>query len=319
MPSLTEINRLHDVLKWETDNFYSREQVTVLSGEDLAALAVVGQITNATPTTGTADEGNTGDGVMTGVAAGDDVQLGVYTMTAVEGGGSGAITTPATGTADGGNTGANTMSGVSAGAAVQAGSYTMTCIDATVSGAEIFEVMAPDGAVLQPATVAVAYVNAQLSFTIADPGAKAIVGDFFTVLASAADGDSGLFAVVAPDGSALPDATVAVAYVNDQLNFTIADGATDYVVGDIFTVEVAAGSGKVVEVEAAAVDGSQTAYGFLVDAVDASSGDTAGVAVVRDAIIVATDLAWPAGATAGQKTAWLADLHAAGIIARTEA
>lgn len=318
MPSLTEINRLHDVLKWEQDNLYSREKVTVLSGENLANLAVVGKITSATPATGTAGD-NTGDGTMASVTAGDKVQLGTYTMTCITGGGSGAVSTPTTGTADGGNTGANTMGSVTAGASAQAGTYTMTCIDATVAGSEIFQVVAPDGSVLPPATVAVAYTNAQINFTIADPGADAIVGDSFTVLASAADGNSGVFAVVAPDGSALPDATVAVAYTNEQINFTIADGAADYIVGDLFTVEVAAGSGKVVEVEAAAVDGSQTAYGFMIGAVDASSADAAGVALVKDAIIVATDLVWPTGATADQKTAWLADFTAAGIVVRTEA
>jgi hypothetical protein len=188
------------------------------------------------PTTGTADGGNTGDGTMTAVTPGADTKAGTYTATCTAVGAAGAITTPATGTADGGNTGANTMGTVSAGASAMAGTYTMTCIDATAAGAEIFEVMAPDGTVLPPATVAAAYTNAQINFTIADPGTDAIVGDIFTVLASAADGNSGTFAVLAPDGVALPDATVAVAYATDQINFTINDGATDFAVGDIFTV-----------------------------------------------------------------------------------
>jgi hypothetical protein len=281
---------------------------------------------------------------------------------------------PATGTADGGNTGANTMTGVADGGGAKIGTYTMTCTDATVAGSEIFEVKDPDGNLLAPATVAVAYTSAQIDFTINDPGTDAIVGDIFTVavteadhdsgtfavkapdgtalpdatvavaysnaqinftindgdsdyavgdiftvLASAADGDSGTFAVRAPDGTALPAATVGSAYSNAQINFTINDGAADYAVGDIFTVAVAAGSGKIVAVDASAVDGSQTAYGFMAGDADASSADVAGVAVVRDAIIVSTDLVWPTGATAGQKTAWLADLGAAGIVARTEA
>lgn len=319
MPELNEPSYLGDVLKWEQDNGYSRENLTVKSGEVLPILSVIGKITNATPTTGAAAAGNTGDGTMTGVAAGNEVQIGTYTATCVTGGGSGATTTPATGTADGGNTGANLMTGVSAGASAQAGTYTMTCIDATNAGAEIFEVKAPNGAVLPPATVAVAYVNAQISFTLTDPGAKAIVGDIFTVLATAADGNSGTFAITAPDGTALPEATVAVAYANGHLGFTINDGAADYAVGDIFTVAVAAGSGQAVEVDASAVDGSQKAYGFLAGAVDATSAAKPGVVVVRDAIIVSTDLAWPSGATPDQKTAWLADLDAAGIVVRTAA
>lgn len=418
MAEKTEPIILGDVLKWEQDNMYSRENVTVKSGESLALCEVVGRITNATPTTGTADGGNSGDGTMTGVAAGDQVQIGTYTATCKVGGGSGAVTTPTTGTADGGNTGngtmtavtagasakagtyqmtctavptgaavvpatgtaaggnagANTMGSVSGGAAVKIGTYNVVCTDATNAGAEVFQVTDPDGLLLAPATVGVAYVNDQILFTIADPGANAqvgdaftiavteddhdagtftvttpdgaalppatvgvaytnaqinftindgvadfIVGDTFTVLATAADGDSGTFAITAPDGTALSDATVGVAYTNEQIAFTINDGAADYVAGDIFTVAVAAGSGQIVPVDASAVDGSQHAYGFMVGAVDATLAAKAGVAVVRDAIIVAADLVWPDGATNDQKTAWLADLAAVGIVARTAA
>lgn len=218
MPEKNEPNYLGDVLKWEQDNMYSRENVTVKSGESLAVVEVVGRITKSTPTTGTAGEGNTGTGTMTGVAAGPDTQVGTYTA---------------------------------------------TCI--------------------------------------------------------AVAANSGIFAVVAPDGAALPEATVAVAYANDQLNLTINDGATDYAVGDIFTVEVAAGSGQIVPVDASAVDGSQKAYGFMAGAVDATGGAKAGVAVVRDAIIVTTNLVWPDGASAGEKAAWLADLADAGIVTRSGA
>lgn len=218
MPEKNEPNYLGDVLKWEQDNLYSREAVTVKSGGNLAILEVVGKITKATPTTGTADGGNTGTGTMTGVAAGAKTKIG---------------------------------------------SYVATCTGAAENG--------------------------------------------------------GTFAVVAPDGSALPVAAVGVAYGNEQLNFTINDGATDFAVGDIFTVEVAAGSGKIVPVAADAVDGSQTAYGFMAAACDASSADKAGVAVIRDAIIVPTNLVWPDGASAGEKAAWLAELADAGIVTRTEA
>lgn len=316
MPNMTEPNRLHDVLKWEQDNRYSREQVTVLSGEDLDILAVVGKITSATPTTGTADGGNTGDGTCTTVTAGVDVQVGDYTLECVAAP-AGAISTPTTGTADGGNTGDGTCTAVTAGASALAGTYTLECV-AAAADAGTFKVTAPDGDALPDATVAVAYANAQLNFTLNDGATDFAVGDIFTILASAADGDAGTFSVLAPDGDALPDATVGTAYSNAQLNFTLNDGATDFAVGDKFTVTVAAGSGKVVEIDFTAVDGSQNAYGFLIAAVDASAADVVGVAIVRDAIIVSTDLVWPTGATAGQKTAALAQLQEAGIIVRSE-
>lgn len=326
-----------------------------------------------TPATGTADGGNTGDGTCTAVTAGASAVAGTYTLTctAVP---TGAATVPATGTAAGGNTGANTMTAVADGGAAKVGTYTMTCIDATVAGSEIFQVMDPDGNLLPNATVAAAYTNAQIAFTINDPGAKAIVGDsftvavteadhnlgtfqvatptgqllapatvaapyasaqinftlndgnvdyvvgdIFTILASAADGNAGLFAVSAPDGAALPNATVGVAYSNAQLNFTVNDGAIDYAAGDIFTVAVAKGDGSAVGLDLTAVDGTQIAAGFVIAAYDATDGALAGVAVVRDAVIDPLNLVWPAGITAGEKVTALDQLAAKGIVTSTAA
>ncbi len=41
----TEGNRLNDFLKWEQEKLYSREKVTIASGEDLALGEVVGIVT----------------------------------------------------------------------------------------------------------------------------------------------------------------------------------------------------------------------------------------------------------------------------------
>lgn len=418
MPEITELNNLSDVLKWEQEKLYSREALTITSGEDLALGEVIGRKLVVVPTTGTADGGNAGNGTMTGVAGGSLTTVGSYALTCIEGGGSGAVTTPATGTANGGNTGNGTCTGVTAGASAAAGTYTLTCIavptgaavvpatgtadggnagantmgtvsggaavkigtynivctDATVGGSEIFQVTDPDGLLLAPATVAVAYINDQILFTIADPGANAqvgdaftvavteadhnlgtfqvatptgqllapatvaaaytsaqinftindgaadyIVGDSFTILATAADGNSGLFAVSAPDGAALPNATVAVAYTNAQLNFTINDGAIDYAVGDIFTVAVTKGDGSAVALDVTAVDGTQIAAGFTIAAYDATGGAIQGVAVVRDAVIDPLNLVWPSGFSAGQKVTALDQMAAKGIVTSTAA
>lgn len=148
-------------------------------------------------------------------------------------------------------------------------------------------------------------------------GAKTKIGTY-TLTCTAAATNAGTFAVKDPDGFALPDATVAVAYANENINFTLADGDTDFIVGDIFTIEVEAGSGKYVEVDASAVDGSQNAAGIAIDAYDASAADLAGVIINNDAIITTSNLVWPTGATAAQKTAWLADLAALNIFERGE-
>ena len=511
----TEGNYLDDGIRQELDGDMSREAITILSGEDLEILAVVGKITKSIPTTGTAGGANTGDGTCTGVTGGEDTQIGAYTLTCASvpdgaavvpttgtaGGGNtgdgtmtgvadggaaqvgtytliciavpdgaavvpatgtaggantgdgtmtgvadggaaqigtytltciavpeGAAVVPATGTAGGGNTGAGTMTGVADGGVAKIGTYNMICTDATVSGSEIFQVTDPDGLLLAPATVGVAYVNAQINFTLNDGGADFIVGDTFTVPVTEADHNAGTFRVVDPDGNELPNATVAVAYTNAQLNFTIndgaadfiltdtftvvvaeadhnvgtfqvvdpdgnempnatvaaaytnaqlnftindgaadfiagdtftvvvaeadhdagtfnvlapngqalpaatvgvaytnaqinftlTDGAADFIAGDTFTITVAAGSGKCVELDPAAVDGSQVAYGITIAAYDASLADVAGVAVVRNAVIVSDALTWPAGITVDQKTQALAELAAVGMTNRIQ-
>ena len=102
-------------------------------------------------------------------------------------------------------------------------------------------------------------------------GKAAQVGDYNIECVEAAT-DAGRFKVIAPDGDRLDDLTVAVAYSNDHFGVTIADGATDFAVGDKFTLTVAAGSGEYTLSLAAAVDGSQDPEAVLADAVDASGG-----------------------------------------------
>ena len=68
MAVLTESKRLGDWLKWEEDNHYSRDIVTVLAGSGaervLTTGMVLGRITKGAAT-GAAVAGNTGDGTIT--------------------------------------------------------------------------------------------------------------------------------------------------------------------------------------------------------------------------------------------------------------
>ena len=149
-------------------------------------------------------------------------------------------------------------------------------------------------------------------------GSKAQLGDYvLTCVEAAANG--GVFEVLAPDGDRLSDGVVDSAEVGDHLNCTINDGAADFVVGDKFTITVAGGSGKIVAINFAALDGSQNAYGLMIANVTAPDGvDMPGVAIVRQATIAPSKLVWPDAATTEQKAAALAQLAAKGIIAREE-
>lgn len=128
--------------------------------------------------------------------------------------------------------------------------------------------------------------------------------------------DGGKFAVEDPDGILIGVATVGVEFTT-HLTFTIADGAADFVAGDSFTVTVAAGSGKVKQIDFAATDGSNVPCGLLLlDTTALDGADRSGVAIVRNAIVSDAGMTWPAGATAPQKAAAVAQLKSAGILVR---
>jgi hypothetical protein len=129
----------------------------------------------------------------------------------------------------------------------------------------------------------------------------------------------GDFVVERPDGVVDGHGKVGTAY-NGRINFTLADGATDFVAGDAFDITVsaaaAAAQGQYKGLDPVATDGSQTVAGILWDAVTTGVGVTAkAAAVVRDAEV---DLKLLDFGTldAGQKTTAIAQLAALGIICR---
>ena len=134
-----------------------------------------------------------------------------------------------------------------------------------------------------------------------------------TCITAAANG--GTFRVEDPDGYVLGDVAVGATF-DDDIKFVIADGAADFIVGDKFTITIAEGTGKWTELAPTAQNGSEFAAGVLFGAIDASAADAACVVVTRDAEVIADELQWFSGASAGQKTTALAQLAAAGVIAR---
>jgi hypothetical protein len=148
------------------------------------------------------------------------------------------------------------------------------------------------------------------------PGNGAVRGQYtLTVIEPAAN--AGTFEVADPRGNVVGTGTVGVAYSAGGLAFTLADGATDFVAGDGFTITVVDGTLKVKEYNPSNTDGSQRVYGILWDAVDASAADVPGAAVVRACEINQEELTWFSGATSGQKTAALAFMRdTLGIIPR---
>lgn len=126
----------------------------------------------------------------------------------------------------------------------------------------------------------------------------------------------GTFEVIGPDGQVFGDGVVATLFDN-EIQFTLADGAADFVSGDAFTVVVSAGTHKYQEYDVANVDGGQRVAGILYANVDASAADKNGVGILRTAEVRAADLTWFAGASQAQKDIAIDALAALGIIARS--
>jgi hypothetical protein len=108
-------------------------------------------------------------------------------------------------------------------------------------------------------------------------GAKVGIYRVRFVIAAA---NNGTFIVEDPDGIQIGTIVMAAGAgaFDDVIKFAIADGATDFIVGDGFDVTVAAGSGKYVLSLAAATDGSQIPDLVLAEDTNASSADKSTIA-----------------------------------------
>lgn len=145
-------------------------------------------------------------------------------------------------------------------------------------------------------------------------GAGAMEGAYkLTIIEAAAN--AGAFVVENPLGAIVGHGNVAAAFNAGGLAFTLADGATDFLAGDSFTLTVAAGT-KYAAFNAGATDGTEAAAAVLFDAVDATAADKPAVVHLRDCEIASAKLTWFAGTTDPQKAAALVQLAALGVIAR---
>jgi hypothetical protein len=126
----------------------------------------------------------------------------------------------------------------------------------------------------------------------------------------------GNFVVEDPDGVFVGQGDVAAAFSAGGLAFTLADGSTDFVAGDGFTITVAAGDGKYVPYDDDNVDGSEVADAIAYEEVDATSADKNCVVIFRNAEVKNSALQWASTNDATDKTNGLADLVAKNIVAR---
>lgn len=275
MPTQTEKRHAGEFLLSEVDQRF-RNNIIIEPGQKLAAGTVLGKITKAPPAAS-----------VTGAIAED-----VLTVSAVA---SGKLAVGQVISGDGVTAGTTiTALGTGTGGA---GTYIVS-EEQTVSSTTITANSAKAAAVVGDGTGAIGTITVS---------GDAKPGDYLLTVTKAAS-SAGDFQLVDPDGIVVGVGTVGVAFSGGGLSFTLADGSPDFSLGDSITITVAAGNGNYVLHNPDATDGSQHAAAILYDAVDASTGAKAGVAIERMAVVGASALTWAEGISAGAKAAAVARL-----------
>ena len=298
----------------------TNDTVTVLSGQSLVPGDVVAKVTaSGVGRVSVPAVVGTGNGTCTLVTAGPLVQVGSYVATCTT-------------------------------AATHGGVFTVVAPDGTTVGT--LTMTGGTGATT-------AFVSPHINFSLTDGATDFIVGDAFTFVvgttvptvvgtgngvisaitlgADALAGNyritnidaitnGGEWEVMAPDGdiSSVQAITAgaggtSVVSGHRHINFTITDGATDFVKGDYFNVAVfgPAGAAKVVKWDPTATDGRDEVAGIAWDTYDATSADVVGVIVARGPIAVnGAELSWITTAGAADKVNGKAKLTALGIVVR---
>jgi hypothetical protein len=315
--ALTEVVHAGEVVVSEAPGSLSREKITVLSGQNLVAGSVVGRVKYGIGSCSIPTVVGTGNGTMTLVFAGPEVEVGNYVVkciTKVANGGVFSVTAPS-GLALPNFTLTPGAGGTTA--------YTSRHINFSITDDTDFEVN--DTFTIDVGTDAPTVIGGTGDgvMTLLSLGPDAKPGRY-KVINVAALANGGDFDVIGPDGDSIGRFRWAAsgstaAFTSRQVNFTLSD-ATDYIAGNYFDICVfnQLNGGKVVAWNPAptAWDGRQKAAGVLWDAVDASGGDKAGVIIARYAEVADSLLAYGAAITAAQKVSAKADLAALGIVAR---
>jgi hypothetical protein len=148
-------------------------------------------------------------------------------------------------------------------------------------------------------------------------GASAQDGKYRAVCIAVAT-NSGTFAVFDPQGVEIGRVVVGATF-NNQIKFVIADGATDFAVGDAFTISVGVemADKQYAVLNPTATDGTQIAAAIAIYGVTTDGSNTASIAILtNDAEVMGLTLTWPAGITAVQKATAIMQLRQLGIKVR---
>lgn len=298
--SLTEGNHALEGLLSVAPGNQSFENGVLLTGQNLLAMAVLGQITKAQAAAPIPAIVGTGTGLMSALTFGPAAQTGSYvvTLTATSATAAFTVTAPDGTALPTGNVGTAYVSDQVSFSIANGGTMTTGDTYTIVVTAGGTPVLVGTG------TGAVSGVSL---------GPDAQNGTYRVQLL--ATSSTAEFEVIAPNGSKLKRGQVATAYTSSHVNFTLANAGT-MTSGDYFNIIVAVGSGKYAAFTPTTYDGRHIATAVLTDAKDATSTDQDIAVIKRNAEVSRTMLAWAATVTAAQKLSTETVLAKSGILVR---
>lgn len=307
--------RPYEFLLSECEGTRSRDSVVVTSGAGvLVPGSVMGRITKrlaAAPIPAVSGS-SPGNGTMTDLSFGPDVQVGTYvlacTATATNGG-TFSVTAP-DGTA---------LPDATVGTAYRSRHLSFTLND----GSSDFTTTARFNVVVTAGgTPAVEGGTGTGTMSAISMGPDAQIGNY-RVICRAVQTNGGDFDVIAPHGRSVgrflmgTGSGAAASFTSAHINFTLTD-ATDFIVGNYFNIIVAGYTApEAILWDPTAVNGANEAWGILTDDCDASSAAQDAVCITRAAEVSLSKLAWKTTVTAAQKAEAYRQLAAAGVIVRS--
>lgn len=137
----------------------------------------------------------------------------------------------------------------------------------------------------------------------------------YTLTVTRVVANAGDFSVQDPTGKIIGSGAVAVAFSQGGLAFTLADGATDFGLGDQFFIDVVATTWKWYRLAPTDNTGKQNAAGILFRDTKALAADKTTVAIVRNAEVNESEIDYDA-LTADQKKVAKEQLALLNIIVR---
>lgn len=291
----------------------SYESVTLNSGSGtLTAGSVIGRITKRQAALPIPTIVGTGTGLMTGLIAGPDIQVGSYVVTLTATSSTAAFTVRAPDL--------TYLPNGAVGTAYKSSHISFSIADGgTMTTGDSYTCVVSAGG-----TPVSAGGNGNSAMSAITLGKFAQFGTYRVVCTSTGT-HTATYSVIAPDGRQIPNTVDGLmgyassggadAFVSDHVNFTITDGSTDNVVGTYFHIIVAGYTApEGLLWDPTAVNGVNEVFGIITHET-AASGTSA--VLTRLAEVKTAALTWKTTVTAAQKTEAYRQMAANNLIARS--